>query len=133
VVDGDVFQVDLLRFADQRFPNRRDVLVPHLAVELLHAVDGPEEVHRCGTSCGQSPADFVHLRIEVFGRRFQHSDRDTHGGRDTDRGRAANHHRPNRLGDFPIVAAGDEDLFTGQTCLVDHHDACVCPLNCFHH
>ena len=59
--------------------------------------------------------------------------RDPHGGRDADGRSAADGHVADRLGDFLIGAAGDEDFFARQAALVDHDDARVGPLDGFDH
>ena len=62
-----------------------------------------------------------------------HAERDTHGSRYADSGRAADHHGTDRLSDLFVIRASDVALFARETSLVDHHHAGLGPLNGLDH
>ena len=57
LVDGDVFQANLLRFGNQARANLLNRLAAQGLVQLLHPIDSPEQVDRRGTRARQGIAD----------------------------------------------------------------------------
>ena len=102
-------------------------------VELLHAVDGPEEIHRGWAGGSERFADAREFRIEIRRTGFQDAERDAHRrGYANGRG-AANDHGLDSIGDFKVVHTCDEYLLAREARLIDHDHTRAGPLNGFYH
>ncbi len=102
----------------------------------LHAVDGPEQVHRRGPCRGQPRADQLKLRRKIgsgSGLRAQGAHCDAIGSRDADRRRSAHHHGFNYLGHLFIGGGEYIALLKGKLGLVDETDAFRSPLKSENH
>jgi hypothetical protein len=96
------------------------------AKQLLHAVDGPEQVHRRGPRSRQPRADLFELGLEFFGRfrgGLGRAQRNAVGRRNANGRRAAHDHGDNHLGHLLIVGGEYVALFEREPGLVDEADA----------
>ena len=121
-----------MRFAPQPRLQLLDRLAGQRALRkaALHPLDRPEQIDRGRTRRGHQVAGLLELRGELPGAgrlAALHPERDAHRRRHADRGRAANHHRLDGLGDVVRGLAPHVHLGRRQLALVDHHDDVVFP------
>jgi hypothetical protein len=102
----------------------------------LHAVDGPEEIHRRGARSGQTGADPLELGRKLRrcgGLRAQDAEGDAVSGRNADGRRAAHDHGDNHVGNLLVGGGEHIALLEGELRLIDETDAFRGPCKCRNH
>jgi len=125
---GDVFVVHGKSVGEQGFLDFREACSVGLQLgeERLHAVDGPEEIHRCRSRSGEDGADVRELGGELLGGcgvGLLRSEGDAEGGGDADGRRAADDHGYDHVGHLAVAGGENVGFFQWELGLVDKPDA----------
>ncbi len=105
-VQADILFVQAMGLLPQRLLPLRQWRLAAALQALAHAVDGPEQIHRCGPGLRHGLTNHLKLRIKVgLGLDVLHPQRNARRRRDPDGRRPSHHHIGNRVGGFLISAA----------------------------